>query len=72
MQASKGLDNLSLMLPMITTLGEVEDALSFIHQAHEEVTQEGFDVKMNFLIKNSAKGNHAHRTLPNGEPKIKT
>lgn len=46
LQASVGLDNLHIMLPMITTVGEVEEALRLLRQAFEETVIEGFAVKM--------------------------
>lgn len=41
MRASEGLNNLKFMLPMVTTLGEVEEGLNLIHQAHTELLEEG-------------------------------
>ncbi|MBV53888.1 MAG: phosphoenolpyruvate--protein phosphotransferase [Coxiellaceae bacterium] len=46
MQASEGLNNLSIMLPMITSLQEVEAAKMFIDQAFREVKDEGLKIKM--------------------------
>ncbi|TCT21998.1 phosphoenolpyruvate--protein phosphotransferase [Thiobaca trueperi] len=46
LRASIGLDNLRLLLPMITTLNEVDDALLLIHRAHDELLEEGYQVKM--------------------------
>lgn len=46
LQASEGMSNLSLLLPMITTMHEVEVALSLIDQAYSEVVAEGFVIKM--------------------------
>ncbi len=46
LQASEGLDNLRIMLPMISNVTEVEEALHHIHQAYYEVREEGFDVIM--------------------------
>mgnify|MGYP000435039862 CR=1 FL=1 len=39
-RASEGLNNLKIMLPMVTTLGEVEEALLLVEQAYEEVLEE--------------------------------
>ena len=41
MQASEGLDNLSLMLPMISSIRELEACLVLIQQAFSEVKDEG-------------------------------
>ena len=45
-KASEGLDNLRIMLPMVTTVGEAEEAQHLIHRAWLEVRDEGLDVKM--------------------------
>ena len=45
LRANIGLDNLSMMLPMITSISEVDVALRLIHQAHQELLDEGVDVK---------------------------
>ena len=45
-KASAGLHNLKIMLPMISHVAEVEDALALIRRAYEEVKEEGYDVKM--------------------------
>ncbi|MGB1271517.1 MAG: phosphoenolpyruvate--protein phosphotransferase, partial [Endozoicomonas sp.] len=46
LKASVGLDNLRIMLPMISSVFEVEDALHLIHRAHAEVLSEGLPVVM--------------------------
>ncbi len=46
LQASVGLDNLRIMLPMVTTVSEVEESLRLLKQAHEETLSEGFAVQM--------------------------
>ncbi len=46
MKASEGLNNLRIMLPMITGTGEVEEAMRLIHRAFYEVCEEGFHVAM--------------------------
>ena len=37
-------NNLRLMLPMISDVGEVDEAIGLIKKAHKELTDEGFDV----------------------------
>ncbi len=46
LKASVGLDNLRIMLPMISSIFEVEEALHLIHRAHAEVLAEGLPVVM--------------------------
>jgi phosphotransferase system enzyme I (PtsP) len=47
MKASVGLDNLSLLLPMISGVPELEDSLKLIRRAHQElIDDEKLDVKM--------------------------
>ena len=46
LKASVGLDNLRIMLPMISSIFEVEEALRLIHRAHAEVLAEGLPVVM--------------------------
>ncbi|GAA3944575.1 phosphoenolpyruvate--protein phosphotransferase [Litoribacillus peritrichatus] len=46
MKASEGLNNLRIMLPMISGTGEVEEAMRLIHRAFYEVCEEGFHVAM--------------------------
>ena len=46
LKASVGLNNLYLLLPMITTLSEVDESLKLIRRAHEELREEGLDVQM--------------------------
>ncbi len=46
LKASIGLDNLKIMLPMITSLAEVEEAQYLIYRAYQEVIDEGADIKM--------------------------
>lgn len=45
-KASAGLHNLKIMLPMISHVAEVEEALALIRRAYAEVKEEGYDVKM--------------------------
>lgn len=44
LKASEGLHNLRILLPMITTVGELESALKLIHRAHRELVQDGHDI----------------------------
>jgi len=46
MKASEGLNNLRIMLPMISSVMEVDEALHLIYRAHSEVQEEGFDIDM--------------------------
>ncbi|MFW0086888.1 MAG: phosphoenolpyruvate--protein phosphotransferase [Coxiella-like endosymbiont] len=46
LHASEGLNNLSLLLPMITSVNEVETALRMINQAHDELIEEGVGVEL--------------------------
>jgi phosphotransferase system, enzyme I, PtsP len=46
LKASVGLNNLQLLLPMITTLSEVDEASELIRRAHRELREEGIDVQM--------------------------
>ncbi len=46
LRASVGFDNLHIMLPMITLLSEVDDALNLIHRAHDELIEEGYELNM--------------------------
>ncbi len=44
--ASAGLDNLQLLLPMVSQVGEVDDALALVRRAYREVVAEGDAVVM--------------------------
>jgi len=44
--ASESLDNLQIMLPMISSVTEVEDAMHLIHRAFLEVLEEGAHIEM--------------------------
>jgi phosphotransferase system enzyme I (PtsP) len=44
LKASEGLNNLRIMLPMVSNIGELDESLKFIHRAHREVLEEGADV----------------------------
>lgn len=45
-KASAGLHNLKILLPMISNVAEVEDALALVRRAYAEIKEEGYDVKM--------------------------
>jgi phosphotransferase system enzyme I (PtsP) len=46
LKASEGLDNLSLLLPMISSLSELEGSLSLIDQVYNELTkEEGYNLE---------------------------
>ena len=44
MRANEGLNNLRIMLPMITTLSEVDEAIYLIDQAYAELLEEGCQI----------------------------
>jgi len=46
LKASVGLDNLRIMLPMISNVNEVEEALHLIYREYHEICAEGYDVAM--------------------------
>ncbi|MCF7983790.1 MAG: phosphoenolpyruvate--protein phosphotransferase [Thiohalocapsa sp.] len=46
LRAAVGLHNLQLLLPMITTVDEIDDALLLIRRAHDDLLEEGHDVCM--------------------------
>ncbi len=46
LRASVGLDNLQLLLPMITTVSELDEAQLLIQRAHDELLEEGYPVRM--------------------------
>ena len=46
LKASEGLDNLRILLPMISGTHELEEALHLIHRAWGEVRDEGVDIPM--------------------------
>lgn len=46
LKASEGLDNLKILLPMISSMGEVEHALRMIYRAWHEIKEEGIEVPM--------------------------
>lgn len=46
LRANEGLDNMRIMLPMVTDVNEVDEALRLIRKAHAEMLEEGFPVPM--------------------------
>ncbi len=46
LKASEGFSNLRILLPMISNMGELEEAKEFIHRAHRELLEEGFDIEL--------------------------
>jgi phosphotransferase system enzyme I (PtsP) len=46
LKASDGLNNLRIMLPMISHVGELEEARSLITRAHSELIDEGFTMHL--------------------------
>ncbi len=45
MRANEGLNNLRIMLPMVTSLSEVDEAAKLIHQAYLELLEEGCQIQ---------------------------
>jgi phosphotransferase system enzyme I (PtsP) len=46
MKASQGLNNLRIMLPMISNVQELEDALELIYRAHDELIEDGLQLEL--------------------------
>ena len=46
LKASVGIDNLRIMLPMISNVPELEEALELIYRAHDELVDEGVNAKL--------------------------
>ncbi len=46
LRASTGLNNLNILLPMISNLSELTDALELIYQAYGELQEDGEDIEM--------------------------
>lgn len=46
LRASAGLDNLYILLPMISRVAELDDAMTLIHRAHMELNEEGNMITM--------------------------
>lgn len=44
MRASAGLDNLQILLPMISNVGEIDESIRLIRRAHAELLEEGLQV----------------------------
>lgn len=44
LKASESLNNLHIMLPMVSNFLEIDEALNFIQQAYDELKEEGFDI----------------------------
>jgi phosphotransferase system enzyme I (PtsP) len=45
LKASEGLDNLRILLPMVTSVTELESALRLIHRAHRELVEDKHHIK---------------------------
>ena len=46
LKASEGLDNLRIMLPMISNVQELDEALELIRRAYDELLEDGWDLSM--------------------------
>lgn len=46
MKASQGLNNLRIMLPMVSNVKELDDALHLIYRAHDELLEEGLQLEL--------------------------
>jgi phosphotransferase system enzyme I (PtsP) len=46
LKASEGLNNLRIMLPMISNTGEWDEAVEFIRRAHRELLEEGANIEL--------------------------
>ncbi|MEM1402029.1 MAG: phosphoenolpyruvate--protein phosphotransferase [Pseudomonadota bacterium] len=46
LKADEGLGNLRIMLPMVSNIPELDEALALIYRSHRELQQEGFDVTL--------------------------
>lgn len=46
MRASEGLDNMRIMLPMVTDVSEVDEAMRLMRKAYTEVIDEGYAMEM--------------------------
>ena len=49
LRASDGLGNLRILLPMVSTVAELDQAIKLIWRAHKEVLAEGYHVALPFL-----------------------
>ncbi len=45
LRANEGLNNLQLMLPMISSVGEIDSATGLVRRAYEELLEEGMDLQ---------------------------
>ncbi|MAM87169.1 MAG: phosphoenolpyruvate--protein phosphotransferase [unclassified Hahellaceae] len=46
LKASAGLNNLRIMLPMISNISEIEEAMHLVYRVYHEVREEGFDIAL--------------------------
>tara|TARA_R110000772_G_scaffold125313_1_gene231974 strand:- start:665 stop:2089 length:1425 start_codon:yes stop_codon:yes gene_type:complete len=46
LKASEGLNNLRIMLPMISNVQEVDEALELVRRAYEELVEDGWDITL--------------------------
>jgi phosphotransferase system enzyme I (PtsP) len=46
LKASEGLGNLRIMLPMISNVGELEEALELLYRAHDELIEDGMELEL--------------------------
>lgn len=46
LRASEGLNNMRIMLPMVTDVSEIDEALRLLRKAYKEVCDEGYDIEM--------------------------
>ena len=46
MRASEGLDNMRIMLPMVSDVSEVDEAMRLMRKAYAEVVDEGYKIEM--------------------------
>lgn len=46
LKASVGLDNLRIMLPMISNVPELEEALELVYRCHDELLDEGLEIQL--------------------------
>lgn len=46
LKASIGLNNLRIMLPMISSVPELEEALELVYRAHDELLEEGLEISL--------------------------
>ncbi|HEY9036731.1 MAG TPA: phosphoenolpyruvate--protein phosphotransferase [Pseudomonadales bacterium] len=46
MKASVGLNNLRIMLPMISSVPELEEALELVYRAHDELIEDGLEIPL--------------------------